>query len=161
MSHQPKKNPSAQTKTHKRDDAASREESNRRDSVVDRRSGIDRREMSKVNGKKRNVSSNLERRRGPGRRRTDYMKAADEGELTQEQFLFVMAIDAFKQANDKTFPSWTDVLEVIRKLGYRKTMPTSINLGNRAEDWVERADAPDGVSKVTPSPDECEESSND
>ena len=28
--------------------------------------------------------------------------------------MFVMAIDAFKRVNEKTFPSWTDVLEVVR-----------------------------------------------
>ena len=37
----------------------------------------------------------LERRRGPGKRRTDFMKAAEEGERSPEQILFVMAIDAY------------------------------------------------------------------
>ena len=86
----------------------------------------------------------LERRRGPGRRRSDFTKAAEEGEMKQEQFLFVMAIEAFKQANDKIFPSWTDVLEVIRLLGYRKTCSSELNLRN-AEDWTERADSSAGV----------------
>ena len=93
------------------------------------------------------ASTNLERRRGPGRRRTDFMKSADEGEMTQEQFLFIMAIDAFKRVNGKTFPTWTDVLEVIRKLGYRKTMPSELNLGRNTEDWTEQANAPAGVFK--------------
>ena len=115
--------------------------SDRRECVVDRRAGIGRRESSTP------TSSNLERRRGPGRRRSDFLKAADEGELTQEQFLFVMAIDTFKRANGKTFPSWTDVLEVVRKLGYRKTMSSELNLGDRAEDWTERADVPSGVDQ--------------
>jgi hypothetical protein len=116
----------------------------RRDSVVDRRSGIDRRQLEK------GTSTNLERRRGPGRRRSDFMKSAEEGEMTQEQFNFIMAIDAFKAANNKTFPTWTDVLEVIRKLGYRKTMPSELNLGKRVEDWTERADAPSGVDQPRP-----------
>lgn len=64
--------------------------------------------------------------------------------MTKEQFLFVQAIDAFKKANDKSFPSWTDVLEVMRLLGYRKTCPSEINLPS-AEDWTEKADAPAGV----------------
>ncbi|HRP64266.1 MAG TPA: hypothetical protein PK400_13280 [Phycisphaerales bacterium] len=115
------------------------------ESVVDRRLGLDRRAMQSAE----TSATNLERRRGPGRRRTDFMKAADEGEMTNEQFLFLMAIDAFKRVNNKTFPSWTDVLEIIRKLGYRKTMPSTLNLGGRAEDWLERADAPCGVTKVT------------
>jgi hypothetical protein len=97
----------------------------RRQSVVDRRYG----------------TTGLERRRGPGRRRSDFVKAADEGELTPEQFLFVMAIDAYKRSNQRPFPTWTEVLEVIRKLGYRKTCPTSLNLPN-CEDWTEPAAAP-------------------
>jgi hypothetical protein len=124
----------------------------RRDSVVDRRSGVDRRDASGGG-----EATNLERRRGPGRRRSDFLKAADEGELTHEQFMFVMAIDAFKRVNGKTFPTWTDVLEVIRKLGYRKTMSSELNLGGRAEDWTERADAPVGVDRTTESGDEEQE----
>lgn len=125
-------------------------ETERRDSVVDRRGGLDRRALHQDQA----LSTNLERRRGPGRRRTDFMKAAEEGEMTQEQFLFVVAIDAFKRVNDKTFPTWTDVLEVIRKLGYRKTMRSELNLGDRADDWTEAADAPAGVFKASPSDDE-------
>ena len=114
----------------------------RRETVIDRRAGLDRRYTDD------SLVTNLERRRGPGRRRTDFMKSAEEGEMTQEQFLFLMAIDTFKRVNGKTFPTWTDVLEVIRKLGYRKTMSSELYLGNRAEDWTEAADAPAGVGKV-------------
>lgn len=114
----------------------------RRQSVVDRRSGLDRRKLSEE------APTNLERRRGPGRRRTDFLRAAEEGEMTQEQFMFVMAIDTFKRVNNKTFPTWTDVLEIIRKLGYRKTMSSELSLGNRVEDWTERPDAAAGVFKA-------------
>ena len=69
--------------------------------------------------------------------------------MTPEQFLFLRAIDMFKQVNGKTFPTWTDVLEVVRKLGYRKTMASELSLGSSAEDWTERADAPSGVDKVS------------
>lgn len=116
-------------------------EAGHRQSVVDRRSGMGRRDDS--------GDTNLERRRGPGRRRTDFMRAAEEGEMTGEQFMFVMAVDAFKRVNDKTFPTWTDVLEIVRKLGYRKTMPSELNLGSRVEDWTERPDAASGVGKVS------------
>lgn len=119
------------------------DDSDRRQSVVDRRAGIDRRSLEV------DADTNLERRRGPGRRRTDFLRAAEEGEMTQEQFMFVMAIDTFKRVNNKTFPTWTDVLEIIRKLGYRKTMKSDLVLGNQVEDWTERADAPSGVFKVT------------
>jgi hypothetical protein len=61
--------------------------------------------------------------------------------MSPEQFLFVTAIDAFKRVNNRPFPTWTEVLEVIRKLGYRKTNASTLNISN-AEDWTEPADAP-------------------
>lgn len=106
---------------------------------MDRRSSPDRRA-----GDARTTyidDTGLERRRGPGRRRTDFAKSAEEGEMSSEQFLFVTAIDAFKRVNNRPFPTWTEVLEVIRKLGYRKTCPSTLNLSN-AEDWTETADSP-------------------
>lgn len=118
-------------------------------SVVDRRMGIDRRELAKLkalaNGETPEESTTgLERRRGPGRRLSDFTRAAEEGELTQEQFLFIMAIEEFKRANDKQFPTWSDVLEVVRLLGYRKTMASELNLRS-AEDWRESPIAPSNV----------------
>lgn len=121
--------------------------------LVDRRSGLDRRTIAEQRRKilgetgtdaEGPSQEDLNRRRGPGRRRTDFTRAAEEGEMTREQFLFLMAIDDFKRANNKTFPSWTDVLEVVRLLGYRKTAPSEIKLA-RAEDWREKPDAPSGV----------------
>jgi hypothetical protein len=73
----------------------------RRGSVVDRRLGLDR-------------------RRGPGRRRSDERKSAEEGEMSSEQFEFLMAIDEYKRKNARPFPTWTEVLEVIKALGYRR-----------------------------------------
>ena len=116
----------------------------REGSIVDRRTGIDRRQFETAS------PTNLERRRGPGRRLSDFVRDAEEGEMSKEQFMFLLAIDAFKRSNGKSFPTWTDVLEVIRKLGYRKTMPTELNLGGRAEDWRERADAPSNTTHSTP-----------
>lgn len=113
----------------------------RRASVVDRRTGLDRRALA---DEKYEAVTGLERRRGPGRRRSDFMRSAEEGEMNREQFLFLMAIEAFKQGNSRMFPTWTDVLEVIRLLGYRKTMPSELTLRN-AEDWTERPDTPANV----------------
>ena len=69
------------------------------------------------------------------------MKAAEEGQMTNEQFLFVKAIDVYKRVNHQPYPTWTEVLEVIRKLGYRKTCEMQINLAS-CEDWTEASDAP-------------------
>ena len=68
-----------------------------------------------------------------------------DGEEALDDLL--LTIEEFKRVNGKTFPTWTDVLEVIRKLGYRKTMPSELNLGSRGEDWTERFDAPANVFK--------------
>lgn len=78
-----------------------RSSQDRRASTVDRRLGMDR-------------------RRGPGRRRTDERKAAEEGQMSDEQFEFLMAIDEYKRKNTRPFPTWTEVLEMIKALGYRK-----------------------------------------
>ncbi len=64
--------------------------------------------------------------------------------MTKEQFLFLKAIDAFKQANRVNYPAWTDVLEVIRLLGYRKVQSSALNLP-AAEDWSEPPTAPAAV----------------
>jgi len=74
----------------------------------------------------------LERRRGPGRRRSDSRRSAEEGELNDEQFDFVMAMDEYKRANKRPFPSWTEVLEVIKYLGYRKVAPVGEHLDRPA-----------------------------
>ena len=123
-------------------DSNSEEQSSDRDgSVVDRRLGVDRRDVSPAS------PSNLERRRGPGRRLTEFVKSAEEGEMSREQYTFLLAIDVFKRVNHKTFPSWTDVLEVVRKLGYRKTMQSELNLGGKSQDWTEKPDSISGVNR--------------
>ncbi len=87
----------------------------RRRTLVDRRNG-------------------LERRRGPGRRRSESRRTAEEGELDQEQFEFVMAMDEYKRANKRPFPSWTEVLEVIKYLGYRKVAQKGEHVDRPAPD---------------------------
>lgn len=89
--------------------AESKRQKTRRTEVVDRRLG-------------------LNRRRGPGRRRTEDRKAAEEGQMTNEQFDFLMAVDQYKKLNNRPFPTWTEVLELIKALGYRRVAePCSIN----------------------------------
>lgn len=119
-------------------EAERREEGeDRRKSVVDRRAGLERRQRSAEEagyaGPERRAGTErrdtgLERRRGPGRRRSDDRKAAEEGEMTPEQFEFVMAIEMYKRVNKRLYPTWTEVLEVVRQLGYRKVLPRDIKL---------------------------------
>ena len=97
----------------------------RRD-VVDRRSGLDRKPERTGKGDRRETG--LERRRGAGIRRDDDRRSAEEGEMTDEQLQFVMAIEAYKKVNKKLFPTWTEVLEVVRQLGYRPVAEPTIHL---------------------------------
>jgi len=111
---------------------------NRRKSEVDRRSGLDRRQETAAesgyegperrSGDERRAPTGLERRRGPGRRRSDDRKAAEEGEMTTEQFEFVMAIETYKKVNKRMYPTWTEIMEVMRQLGYRKVERRTIKL---------------------------------
>ena len=87
---------------------------NRREGIVDRRLGLDR-------------------RRGPGRRLSDERKSAEEGQMSDEQYEFLMAIDEYKRTNTRPFPTWTEVLEVIKALGYRKVAEPQ-SLGQSKED---------------------------
>ena len=114
----------------------------RRETVVDRRMGTDRRQipedMSEHSGPERRRgerrgATGLERRRGPGRRRSDDRRSAEEGEMTSLQFEFVMAIETYKKVNKRLYPTWTEVLEVIDQLGYRKVQHREIDLPNVPE----------------------------
>ena len=40
--------------------------------------------------------------------------------MTPEQFEFLMAVENYKKANKKPFPSFTEVLDILKALGYRK-----------------------------------------
>jgi hypothetical protein len=110
----------------------------RRQSRVDRRSGLERRQQSREasgyngperrSGKDRRDETGLERRRGPGRRRSDERRSAEEGEMNAEQFEFVMAIETYKKVNRRMYPTWTEILEIVYQLGYRKVQHREIQL---------------------------------
>lgn len=115
-------------------------------SEVDRRAGLDRRRQSAAqsgyDGPERRRSeerrgTGLERRRGAGVRRQEDRRNAEEGEMNDRQFEFIMAIDTYKKVNKRMYPTWTEVLEVFRQLGYRKTMPREIDLAGVPESSIE------------------------
>ena len=98
-----------------------------KEDFTERRSGTERRrnaaDCSSGEDRRRSVVDRrlgLDRRRGPGIRRTDDRKSAEEGNMSDEQFEFLMAIDEYKRNNSRPFPTWTEVLELIKALGYRK-----------------------------------------
>jgi hypothetical protein len=52
--------------------------------------------------------------------------------MSDEQFEFLMAMEEYKRLNAKPFPTWTEVLEVIKALGYSKVGPSTNSGGHRA-----------------------------
>ena len=67
----------------------------------------------------------LDRRRGPGRRRTETRRAAEEGQMTEQQWEFLEAMTEYKRLNKRPFPTWSEVLDVIIAIGYRKVAEPS------------------------------------
>lgn len=90
--------------------------------VTDRR-GNDRR--------KRQIPVALERRSGKdrreerGERRRQIDPTTCERDYTNDEIEFMKAMDQYKRDNRRPFPTWSEVLEVMRALGYRKVAEQS------------------------------------
>jgi hypothetical protein len=96
--------------------------------VTDRRGG-DRRGNDR---RKRSVPVALERRSGKerreqGERRRQIDPTTCERDYSDEEILFMKAMDQYKRDNRRPFPTWSEVLEVLHALGYRKVAePTTM-----------------------------------
>lgn len=89
--------------------------------VTDRRTGTDRRKGER---RKRNIPVAVERRSGQDRRQGERRRQVDpttcERDYTEEEIAFMKAMDQYKRNNRRPFPTWSEVLEVLHALGYRK-----------------------------------------
>jgi hypothetical protein len=95
--------------------------------VADRRAG-DRRQMT--DRRKKDVPVTVERRQGTerrnqGERRRQVDPTTCERDYSEEEIVFMKAMDQYKRANRRPFPTWSEVLEVLYALGYRKTAEAS------------------------------------
>ena len=93
------------------------------DLVTDRRGG-DRR--NRPDRRKREIPVAMERRTGSerryqGERRRQVDPTTCERDYNDDEILFMKAMDQYKRANRRPFPTWSEVLEVLHSLGYRKT----------------------------------------
>jgi hypothetical protein len=96
--------------------------------ITDRR-GTDRR--------KRAIPVAIERRSGKdrrdqGERRRQIDPTTCERDYTNDEIDFMRAMDQYKRDNRRPFPTWSEVLEVLRAMGYRKVAEPTImpGLGN-------------------------------
>jgi hypothetical protein len=84
---------------------------------ADRRAGYDRRA-----GKDRRESS-------PGRRKADFdisdrrppERKINEYTLNAEELEFINAVDHYKKTYGKPFPTWSEILHILKSIGYEKS----------------------------------------
>ena len=112
----------------------SSEETTPSDYVVTDRRGNDRR--NRTDRRQREIPVALERRTGKdrrnvGERRRQVDPTTCEKDYSDEEILFMKAMDQYKRANRRPFPTWSEVLEVLRSLGYRKTEEATALPGNQ------------------------------
>src|SRR5688572_3126482 len=79
--------------------------------------------------RKRQIPVALERRSGKDRRDGERRRQIDpttcERDYNNEEIEFMKAMDQYKRDNRRPFPTWSEVLEVLRALGYRKVAEPS------------------------------------
>lgn len=46
--------------------------------------------------------------------------AGSEVEYTDDELAFLKAVDTYKRENRRPYPTWSEVLEIAKSLGYRK-----------------------------------------
>jgi hypothetical protein len=70
-----------------------------------------------------------EERRGSTRRRAERRRQIDpttcERDYSDEEIDFMKAMDTYKRRSGRQFPTWSEVLEVLKSLGYRQVAEPS------------------------------------
>jgi hypothetical protein len=80
-----------------------------RRTITDRRTGSERREgLDRRHALRRNEDQQA------------FQKRVEQGELTLEEVEFVRAIDHYKRKYNRPFPTWSEVLAIVKELGYTK-----------------------------------------
>ena len=90
--------------------------------VTDRRGNDRRKKQIPVAVERR---SGKDRRDEKGERRRQIDPTTCERDYTNDEIEFMKAMDQYKRDNRRPFPTWSEVLEVLRALGYRKTAEPS------------------------------------
>ncbi len=83
-----------------------------RRSSGDRRTGEDRRT--------RDVPVAVDRRKGDRRKGPRRKRSMNQYDLEAETLEFINAINRFKEHSGRPFPTWSEVLTILRELGYEK-----------------------------------------
>ena len=93
--------------------------------------------------RKRNIPVATDRRRATNaaekRRTSERRRLIDpttcERDYSDEETEFIKAMDRYKRENRRPFPTWSEVLEVLHSLGYRRVAePTALPGGKREKE---------------------------
>ena len=93
---------------------------------VDRREVEDRRDGDR---RQDDVPVAVDRRKGERRkvqRRRQIDPTTCERDYTDEEIEFMQALDAYKRASGRMFPTCSEILEVIRDMGYIRVSPEEV-----------------------------------
>ena len=98
--------------------------------VTDRRAG-ERADRRGTDRRKRTIPVAVERRSGKdrrqqGERRRQIDPTTCERDYSDEEISFMKAMDQYKRDNHRPFPTWSEVLEVLRALGYRQVAEPTV-----------------------------------
>ncbi|MDJ0523117.1 MAG: hypothetical protein QNJ90_13695 [Planctomycetota bacterium] len=89
-----------------------------RDPDQDRRSKSDRRQTQR---RQRKEPVEVDRRTGKDRRQGPRRKRSmNQYDMSEDVLEFINAINRFKSSTGRSFPTWSEVLEILRGLGYEK-----------------------------------------
>lgn len=89
-------------------------------------------EVSAPDRRKRNIPVAVDRRKNKdrnlkGERRRQVDPTTCERDYNDEEIAFMRAMDQYKRDNRRPFPTWSEVLEVLQAIGYRKVAePTAL-----------------------------------
>jgi hypothetical protein len=100
----------------------------------------DRRKRNIPVAKDRRASNAAEKRRTSERRRL-IDPTTCERDYNDEETEFMKAMDRYKRENRRPFPTWSEVLEVLRSLGYRRVAEPTALPGGKKESGVTPAPA--------------------
>ena len=103
--------------------------------VVEQRLGASRRVSDRRSFPSQAKPPGEERRLAP-RRKVERRRQIDpttcERDYTGNEVEFMSAMDTYKRRSGRAFPTWSEVLEVIHSLGYRKVeIPNEIVIKSR------------------------------
>lgn len=109
--------------------------------------------------RKRNIPVATDRRRAENaaakRKSSERRRLIDpttcERDYSDDETEFMKAMDRYKRENRRPFPTWSEVLEVLRSLGYRRVAEVT-DLPGRGSGVVAVPGAPAPAGALTPPP---------